>query len=103
MLHVRVRAWRESPDVLEEYMAQSRRAGSGDSCGCAMGAKFMAPGLIAGAIWYGWQFHIGEISLGGAAVRVFAVTFVAMSVGKILGILWHRRRERRHKDVPRPV
>jgi hypothetical protein len=84
-------------------MTQSKALRSGDSCGCAMGAKFMAPGLLAGATWYGWQFHIGEISLSGAAVRVLAVTFVAMSAGKVFGILRHRWRGQKRKDVPRPV
>lgn len=73
-------------------IAQGKVAQSGDSCGCAMGAKFMAAGLLASAPWYGWQFHSGEASLGGAVVRVFAVTFVAMGVGKIFGILRHRWR-----------
>jgi hypothetical protein len=70
----------------------SRKASpSGDSCGCAMGAKFMAVGLLASAAWCGWQFYAGEISLGGAIVSVLAVSFVATSVGKIVGILRHRR------------
>jgi hypothetical protein len=73
-------------------MAQGKAARSGDSCGCAMGAKFTAAGLLASAAWYGWQLHSGEASLGGAVVRVLAVTFVAMGVGKIFGILRHRRR-----------
>src|SRR5262249_24020990 len=72
--------------------AQGKAAGSGDSCGCAIGAKFTAAGLLASAAWYGWQLHSGEASLGGAVVRVLAVAFVPMGVGKIFGILRHRRR-----------
>lgn len=50
----------------------------------------MTFGLLASAVWYGWQFHAGEASLGGAIVRVLAVTFAAAGAGKVLGILRHR-------------
>jgi hypothetical protein len=93
----RARAPRKSRASLEEDMAQRKAARSGDSCGCAMGARFMVPGLLASAAWYGWQLHAGEVSFGGAVARVLAVTFVATSVGKIFGIL----RQRWQGRVPR--
>jgi hypothetical protein len=70
--------------------AQPKALRSADSCGCAMGAKFMIFGLLASAAWYGWQFHAGEVSLRGAVVHVIAVTFAAAGAGKVFGILWHR-------------
>ena len=51
----------------------------------------MAAGLVASAAWCGWQLYAGGISLGGAVVSVLAVSFVATGVGKIFGILRHRR------------
>ena len=89
---VRPRALRKLRLAGGSRKAQGKAGRSVDSCGCAMGAKFTAAGLLASAAWYGWQVHSGEASLGGAVVRVLAVTFVAMGVGKIFGILRHRRR-----------
>ncbi len=63
-----------------------------DSCGCAMGAKFMAVAFLVAAALYAWQFQSGETSLGGAVMRVLAVTFIATGVGKTFGILRHRWR-----------
>jgi hypothetical protein len=57
-----------------------------------MGAKFMALGFFVAAALYGWQFHLGETSLGGAVVRVLAVAFIATGLGKAFGILRHRWR-----------
>jgi len=74
----------------EAHRAQRNAPRSADSCGCAMGAKFMLFGLLASAAWYGWQFHAGEVLLGGAVVRVLAVTFAAAGAGKVFGILRHR-------------
>lgn len=50
----------------------------------------MALGLIASAVWYSWLLHTGDVSLGGAVMRILVVTFVATGAGKIFGILRHR-------------
>ena len=74
------------------------RAVLDDSCGCAMGARFMLVALVVAAPWYGWMYH--EHALGGwpAVGRVFACLFLATTAGKVLGLLLHRRLTRR---VPR--
>lgn len=47
-------------------------------------------GLLASAVWYGAQFHAGEVSLHGTVVHVLTVTFAAAGAGKVFGILRHR-------------
>jgi hypothetical protein len=75
-------------------MGRSMKSGTTDSCGCALSAKFMAAGLAASAAYYGWQFGAGEVSLAGLVLRVALVTFVAAGIGKVVGILRHRWRDR---------
>ena len=75
-------------------MVQRRTARSGDSCGCAMGAKFMGAGFAASSVYWLWQAHAGEASLGRALAGVLIVTFAAMGAGKIVGIFRHRYRHR---------
>jgi hypothetical protein len=89
---LRPRATRKPRVTGGSRIARGKTARSGDCCGCALGANFMGAGLLASAAWYGWQFHSGAASLGGSVVRVLAVAFVAMGVGKIFGILRHRWR-----------
>jgi hypothetical protein len=76
------------------FMVPRRTARSDDSCGCAMGAKFMSAGLAASSAYWFWQVHAGEASLGGALAGVLIVTFAAMGAGKIVGIFRHRYRHR---------
>jgi hypothetical protein len=64
----------------------------GDSCGCAMGARFTIVALIASVAWYSWQWHSASLSLGGGLLRVLACAFVAAGVGKLVGILQFRAR-----------
>src|SRR5262245_65778354 len=94
----RLRATSARPRATRVIKASRKVPRSGDGCGCAMGAKFMAAGLVARAAWCGWQRYAGGIWLGGAVVRVLAVSFVASGVGKIFGILRHRRQRRDDPD-----
>ena len=60
--------------------------GLGDSCGCAMGAKFLGAALIASTGWYCWLVLQHRISLWSSCWRVLLVSFLAAAVGKIIGI-----------------
>jgi hypothetical protein len=93
----RLRATSARPRATLVIKASRKAPRSGDSCGCAMGAKFMAVSLLASSAWCGWQLYAGGISIGGAIVGVLAVTFVATGVGKTFGIVRHRWQ----KGVPR--
>jgi len=63
---------------------------SGDSCGCAMGAKFMVAGLLAAALSGGWQLYAGRLSSGPFILRLLLATFLAGIAGKIVGIVRYR-------------
>lgn len=66
-----------------------------DSCGCAMGAKFMVAGLLMGSAYSGWQFLANELSLPSMVLRVFLCAFLAGGAGKIIGILRYRLKGKR--------
>ena len=68
------------------------RGTNGDSCGCAMGAKFLAAGLIASVGWYGWQWHTHALAFGAACWRVIVISFAAAVAGKFVGIARFRMR-----------
>ena len=59
---------------------------NGDRCGCAMGAKFLAVGLIASLAWYGWQWHAQMVAAKAVCWRVVLVSFAAAVAGKFIGI-----------------
>lgn len=68
-----------------------------DSCGCAMGARFLAVGLIASIAWYGWHWLAHGLTIWAFAVRVLLWSFVAACAGKLAGLAlysWRRRRPR---------
>lgn len=75
-------------------MSDRKRIGraNGDRCGCAMGAKFLAAGLVASLTWYGWQWHAHALALGAACWRVALVSFAAAAAGKLIGIAHSRLR-----------
>lgn len=66
-----------------------------DSCGCAMGAKFMVAGLLMGSAYCGWQFFANKLSLSSMVLRIFLGAFLAGGAGKIIGILRYRLRGKR--------
>lgn len=62
----------------------------GDSCGCAMGARFLAVGLVASILWYVWHFPSSNLSFWAVLLRVLVWSFVAASAGKIVGLIGWR-------------
>lgn len=75
-------------------MSDRKRVGrtSGDRCGCAMGAKFLAAGLMASIAWYGWQWHTQMLAAKTVCWRVVLVSFAAAVTGKLIGIARFRMR-----------
>lgn len=67
----------------------------GDSCGCAMGARFLAVALILSTAWYAWHWNASALSIWSVLLRVLIWSVVAAFVGKIVGILSFRRRRSR--------
>ncbi len=66
-----------------------------DSCGCSMGAKFLAAGLILAIIWYVWRGRGFRLSIGGIATRVLLWSFLAACAGKTFGMARYALRRRR--------
>jgi hypothetical protein len=58
----------------------------GDSCGCAMSARFLLVAMISSLVWYVWHRHSLLLSVGGIAVRVMVCSFGAAAAGKVAGI-----------------
>lgn len=67
------------------------RVGAPDSCGCTMGARLIAAGLVASTVWYVWHRHALGLSIWGVCVRVAAWSVLAGCVGKAIGLLRYRR------------
>ena len=70
-----------------------------DTCGCAMGAKMMLIALLGSLIFYGFQFHDGQVTARKYAGMVFAVTFLGAGAGKLLGIALYRLRKSRSNQT----
>jgi hypothetical protein len=70
------------------------RRSAGDSCGCAMGARFLALALIVSSAWYAWHGHMSMLSIWAIFLRILAWSFVAAMAGKVVGILFFRARRR---------
>jgi len=64
----------------------------GDSCGCAMGARFLAVALVFSSAWYAWQWHSSMLSIWAIMLRVMGWSFLAAMAGKVVGILVFRAR-----------
>ena len=75
-----------------------RRAPQGDSCGCAMSARFLGAALVVAMLWYGWSWLLAEISLWGVLWRVIVASFVAAALGKILGMALYARSNNRRRQ-----
>ena len=65
-----------------------------DSCGCAMGAKFLGLGLVASIAWYGWHWHASDLSLWSMALRATLTSFAFAAVGKVVGMIAFKMRIR---------
>lgn len=71
------------------------RRNAGDSCGCAMGARFLAVALVVASAWYAWHWHSFMLSIWAIALRVLGWSVLASIVGKIAGILVFRFHQRK--------
>jgi hypothetical protein len=72
------------------------RVGAGDSCGCAMGARFLIAGLITSVLWYVLHGRVLGLSMGGIILRILLWSFLAACVGKIVGIIRFSLRSRHY-------
>ncbi len=68
---------------------------AGDRCGCAMGGRFLAAGLAGSIAWFAWSWHFHALGWGYVSWRVFAVSFAAAVIGKVLGIVLFRLKSKR--------
>jgi hypothetical protein len=73
------------------------RTSSADSCGCAMGARFMGVTLVASIAWF--TLHRHEYSVARAGVRILIFAFAGAVVGKLVGIAVYRFRGRTLRDT----
>jgi hypothetical protein len=73
---------------------------SGDSCGCAMGARFLGVTLVASIVWFGW--HWRERSLSRAGIQILVFAFAAAILGKLVGIAFYRLRKWRNAHPRSP-
>jgi hypothetical protein len=70
---------------------------SADSCGCAMGARFLGVTLVASIVWFALHWH--EFSLARAGARILIFAFAGAILGKLMGIAVYRLRTRRVRDM----
>ena len=75
------------------------RVPPGDSCGCAMSARFMAAALVGSSMWYGWRWYLGEASLGHTGLAILGWAFGAAFVGKLVGMAAYRLRASRPRRL----
>jgi len=73
------------------------RTSSADSCGCAMGARFMGVTLVASIAWFTWHWH--EYSLARVGVRILIFAFAGAVLGKLVGIAAYRLRGHTLRDM----
>jgi hypothetical protein len=66
-----------------------------DHCGCAMGAKFMAVGMLLASVYYGRLCCDSELSVWVMLLKVFVSALIATGAGKMLGILLYRHQARK--------
>lgn len=77
--------------------SSAARGLSTDSCGCAMGARFLGVTLVASIVWFALHWHKYSLARAGARILIFA--FVGAVLGKLVGIAVYRLRTRRLRDM----
>jgi hypothetical protein len=65
-----------------------------DSCGCAMGARFLAAALLLSTLWYTLRWHSSGLSIKAVLIRISVISFLSAGVGKVIGIVASKRRTR---------
>jgi hypothetical protein len=76
-------------DSISEDPVKPIKITRSDSCGCAMGARFMGVGFLASAVFYGWRFYENETSFSTLIIRTLIITFISAGLGKLTGISIH--------------
>jgi hypothetical protein len=71
----------------------------GDSCGCAMGVRFLAVALVLASTWYVCHWDSLTLSVWAILLRVMAWAFLAAVVGKIVGMLFFRSQRIRNLNI----
>jgi hypothetical protein len=79
----------------------SGRSRPEDTCGCVMGARFLAAALLISTAWYAWRWQATGMAADVAIFWVGVWSFAAAFVGKLVGIVAARLRNRRR--VPQPA
>jgi hypothetical protein len=74
----------------DAYLQTAARRRSADSCGCAMGAWFVAVALVTSVLWYAWHWRLMSLSAGAVALRIFIWSVLAGFAGKVVGVLLYR-------------
>jgi hypothetical protein len=69
-----------------------------DSCGCAMGARFLFAGLMIAIPYYILMYQ--QKSIGGTAAftHAFLFIFIVSGIGKATGLLLYRMMNKRIKQ-----
>ncbi len=76
-------------------VARRSKHAQGDSCGCAMGARFLTVAFAASTAWYAWRWAAYGSSVGSFVLHVLIWSLIAAFVGKFAGIaLFHFQRRR---------
>ncbi len=65
---------------------------AGDSCGCAMGARFLAGAMVLSMVWLARYWRTALHAPGATAGRVLGCWFVAAILGKAIGIVLSKPR-----------
>lgn len=75
-----------------EFRFRTARANRIDTCGCAMGARFLAAALLLSTLWYVWRCHASMLSAKAALLRIALISFLGAGLGKAIGIALARMR-----------
>ena len=84
-----------APLLLPRQQAAPLVSNDADSCGCALGAKFLAAAFVVSSVWYAWQAHTSNLGAGAVGLRIFLWSFLGAMAGKLVGIGvygWRRQR-----------
>ena len=78
-----------------ERQGKAQKTDHADSCGCAMGARFMTVGFVVSAAVFGWKYYENEGSFSALIIKILVISFLAAGFGKLIGIsVYHLKRQR---------
>jgi hypothetical protein len=87
VLMIRTRNLRRNFHARRSRLPAQIARGPGDSCGCAMGSRFLAIALVLASAWYVCHWGSWPLSVWAILLRVMAWGVLAAVVGKIVGML----------------